>query len=950
MILQKLRIENFKRLHDVEIVFPSIGIIGVVGANGAGKSTLFEAILWALFRPNAVGIDNRDVVPRRSVGATTKVELTLETDDTVYTISRSLRITAGGSQRVEASVFKGDDAEPLVTGANQVSDFVRGTLLRMSSQSFTTTFFTRQKELAFFGEMGDTERRREMQRLLDMDAIERAQAKLREERNRERAALTARTAQLGEENAARDLDAELAAAQQAEADVDARVARLTNEHARLSAEYDRLATRMESLRATQRQSETLQAERRAAETAQMAAQATHDDATRRIALLHDRRRRAAEIAPVLASLPTVEVALRDADAGAAHAQRVAEGTRDVREAENAVAQLYAATDAMIADLDALRDLLFDWETLDDEPPGLTRARALAGQLAAAAPMTVERVKERDALRALMRRADDATRAAEDARGRTGKRAELHARLAVIVAGHDPAARVDQLEREERALTEDVARLETELTALRAEHGRYATLMKRWEGTDPDAECPTCGRPFTDADSDIMFASLRRSMESCAVAGKEVGARLDAVRGEGRSVSGALQQERERLRQAQTIAAQRDRAVIEERDATDRATQVQAALAEALAAAHRRHAPAEKDIAHLESEIALLERAANAVGPASRLVTQMEHGEDRLAALRDALYALGVATYDGAHHEHLRQERARLIALQSEAARIDEELRALPAEEERRETAARWIATAADTVTRVTTELAALAFDPESLVSAEQEASAAADAANMVQGELTATMIAAANARNVVERVVAEQTRLAVLKASVDRLAASVAQFNLMDEGFTDFSVALAARIQPRLGEYASDLIERMSNGRYNRLTFDTNYAPALYDGDLEKFPVDKFSGGERDIAALAARIALSQLLAARGGHAIGFMVLDEVFGSLDNERRTLVLDALAAMRDIIPQLFIISHVDDVRLSPLMDEVWTVAAQPEGTSAVLRRDAADLLLGAAIAAM
>jgi exonuclease SbcC len=186
---------------------------------------------------------------------------------------------------------------------------------------------------------------------------------------------------------------------------------------------------------------------------------------------------------------------------------------------------------------------------------------------------------------------------------------------------------------------------------------------------------------------------------------------------------------------------------------------------------------------------------------------------------------------------------------------------------------------------------------------------------------------------------------------VDRLAASVARYNLMDDGFTDFSVALAARIQPKLGEYASDLIERMSNGRYSRLAFDTNYTPALYDGDLEKFPVEKFSGGERDIAALAARIALSQLLAARGGHEIGFMVLDEVFGSLDAERRTLVLEALAAMGDIVPQLFIISHVDDVRMSPLMNEVWTVAAQQDGTSAVLRRDAADLLLGAsAFAAM
>src|SRR5206468_1798006 len=247
-----------------------------------------------------------------------------------------------------------------------------------------------------------------------------------------------------------------------------------------------------------------------------------------------------------------------------------------------------------------------------------------------------------------------------------------------------------------------------------------------------------------------------------------------------------------------------------------------------------------------------------------------------------------------------------------AARIEDELRALPDEERRRDDADAAIASSEEAIALTGAARGALAFDPATLATAEREAAAAADGANAVQASLTAALIAAANARKDVERIEAEQTRLSVLRASVQRLGASVERLNLMDEGFTDFSVALAARIQPRLGEYASDLIERMSNGRYNRLVFDTNYTPALYDGELEKFPVEKFSGGERDIAALAARIALSQLLAARGGHAIGFMVLDEVFGSLDNERRTLVLDALAAMRDVIPQLFIISHVDDVR--------------------------------------
>lgn len=950
MILQKLRIENYKRLHAVDITFPSIGIIGVVGTNGAGKSTLFEAMLWALFRPNLIGIDNRDVVPRRGVGVTTKVELTVETDDNVYTVSRSLRITAGGSQRAEASVFKGDDVEPLVTGANPVSDFVRGTLLRMSPQSFTTTFFTKQKELAFFGAMGETERRREMQRLLDLDAIERAQSRLREERTRERHALTARSAQLSDESADRDLDAELSGALESEKAIAERVSTLSAEHARLSADYDASATHVDALRATQRRHDALAADRRAAEAAGAAAQATVDDSSRRIAALQTRAERALEIAPKLAAFPTVEAALLDADAAALHARQVAEATRDARESENALAQLHATTDALITDLDALRDVLFDWETLENEPPGLARARTLAATLAATAPLTVERVKERDHLRDLMRHAEEATRTADDAKSRTNKRAELDARLAVVIAGDDPAAHVENLERQERALSEDVTRFETELASLRTEHAKYLALKKRWERAEPDAECPTCGRAFSEDDADVMFASLRRSMEYCVTHGRDVSGQLEATRAEARTISAALHHERERLRQAQTYTAQRERAIAEERDARERSERMQSTLVEALKAARRRHPPVEKDITHLESEIALLQRAANSVGAASRLVTQIEQTEERLVAQQATLDALGAVTYDAERHEDLRRERTQLVSLQTEAERITQELRALPLEEERRAKAEGEVVQSNASVARLTAASAALGFDPGTLEDAERQASEAADAANTVQAELTAALVASAEARKDVERIEAEQTRLAVLRASVDQLASSVAQYNLMDEGFTDFSVALAARIQPRLGDNASDMIERMSNGRYVRLVFDANYTPALYDGELEKFPVEKFSGGERDIAALAARIALSQLLATRGGHAIGFMILDEVFGSLDNERRSLVLDALAAMRDIIPQLFIISHVDDVRLSPLMDEVWTVAAQPDGTSAVLRRDAADLLLGASIAAM
>jgi exonuclease SbcC len=295
---------------------------------------------------------------------------------------------------------------------------------------------------------------------------------------------------------------------------------------------------------------------------------------------------------------------------------------------------------------------------------------------------------------------------------------------------------------------------------------------------------------------------------------------------------------------------------------------------------------------------------------------------------------------------LQRERERLIGLNVERANILRELDTRPAVETRMHDAESEIAEASDQIALLEADVAGIAFDPEALIQAQADLERLSTEANDLTEQRTRAAVAIADARNAVENITREEARLAAVKADVDALARMDNAYHQMDDGFRDFSLALAARIQPRLGDYASTLLDRMTNGRYDRLVFGGDYTPFVYDGNVERFPIEKFSGGERDVAALSARIALSQMLAARGGHQIGFMVLDEVFGALDSERRALVLDALAAMRDIVPQLFIISHVDDVRLSPVMDEVWSVVAHPDGTSDILRKDAANLVLGAA----
>lgn len=944
MILQRLRIEGYKRLAHVDLTFPSAGIIGVVGTNGAGKSTLFEGILWALFKPSF--IDNRDVISRGGEGGTTTVELEVETSEAVYRIVRTLRITKGGSQRVDASVYRNDELEPFVTGADRVSDYVRTTILRMSPASFMTTFFTRQKELAFFGAMGSAERVREMQRLLDLDAIERAQRVVRDRRNDTRARLRGREQQLADEGGDRDFAADRATAEQILATAEQRHADLSATLETLSHHYEESEKTRDGLIAEKQRQERLQAEITNANVQRDGARKAVEDAEQHLAYLTEREARADELAPVVAQLPQIVAHVEAAEQAAAHAQRVRDAKRDVRQAEDALSRLTNEVDARTRDLASLQDILFGWDGIAEAQPGLERARALATQLAAAGPLALERTRERDGLRAVIKLAEDLARATDDAKTRTGQRAHLEARIAALAAGADLDAEVDALTRQERRLAEQLTALDTQLKATRAERQKTATLLAHWQEHDTDEPCPTCGRPFTAEDSAVMLASLRRTIAACDAEERGFQQEIEETRRAGRTANLSLQEASEKRKHYQQLTAQHDRAMQEEEQAEQRSAQAETALRGSLKSLGRRRPPTEQEMAALDQEATHLVQAAKAAEPASRLAQQIAAAEERATAAHAALEALGEPTYDADEHVRLQRERERLIALNAERANILRELETRPAVEARQREAEAVIAEAAERIAARETDLAGVTFDPDALMQVQSDLERLAAEANDLTEQRTQAAVAIADARNVVENITKEEARLAAVKADVDALARMDNAYHQMDDGFRDFSLALAARIQPRLGDYASILLDRMTNGRYDRLVFGQDYTPFVYDGDVERFPIEKFSGGERDVAALAARIALSQMLAARGGHQIGFMVLDEVFGALDNERRTLVLDALGAMRDVVPQLFIISHVDDVRLSPVMDEVWSVVAHMDGTSDILRKDAANLVLGAA----
>ena len=175
-----------------------------------------------------------------------------------------------------------------------------------------------------------------------------------------------------------------------------------------------------------------------------------------------------------------------------------------------------------------------------------------------------------------------------------------------------------------------------------------------------------------------------------------------------------------------------------------------------------------------------------------------------------------------------------------------------------------------------------------LVRARGESSAAAEAVD-------------AAVRRRAERVARER------EAEAARLELALHQE--LDRALTELRSDLNATLRPDLSELASGFLRDLTNGRYTDLELDEDYgATLLDDGD----PKAVISGGEEDVANLALRLAISQMIAERAGQPLSLLILDEIFGSLDEDRRAAVVDLLRSLADRFPQVILITHIESVR--------------------------------------
>ena len=266
-------------------------------------------------------------------------------------------------------------------------------------------------------------------------------------------------------------------------------------------------------------------------------------------------------------------------------------------------------------------------------------------------------------------------------------------------------------------------------------------------------------------------------------------------------------------------------------------------------------------------------------------------------------------YDAQRHRTLRDEVVRLQELETKAARVGGMVEREEATRAEKGRVTALCETARTKVVELERQRSELGMD-EAAYQRVREAHDRASAESR-RAELEAVSAAgdAERARTALDNAEQGRRELARLQETLDTLEAEKQLHDELDRALTDLRTDLNFQLRPELAEIASGFLDGLTDGRYAALEFDEDYRVLVMEDGLPK-PV--ISGGEEDLCNLVLRLAISQMIAERAGQAFSLLILDEVFGSLDETRRANVVELLRHLHDRFEQVIVITHIEQVR--------------------------------------
>ena len=398
----------------------------------------------------------------------------------------------------------------------------------------------------------------------------------------------------------------------------------------------------------------------------------------------------------------------------------------------------------------------------------------------------------------------------------------------------------------------VATVQAGLEAAMAERDRARLAVERSSHLTGEADCPLCGQALGDA---FKAVQASRAEELLAIEGRVTDLEVDR-RQAGRAATAAAEKATaaaRALKLAQAAWADHERLAARRADAVEALVSAQAVLGESSRSGHAGQPLDQGEPARLAQEVERRRRAA-----------------DECQRISGRLERRGVAAAE----------------LDVEQAKVDESKGRLEALREK---------------------VASLAYRPQQLTAARAESDRLREAADVAVERAQAKRVLAGQARTGAEAAARRMADADVQHSQLVVLGDEARHLGRLADLLNAFRNTLVATVGPRLSAQAAELFAELTDSEYDLLKVDPDtYEIKVCDAGAE-YGMSRFSGSETDLANLALRVAVSEHVRFQSGGAVGLLVLDEVFGPLDDDRKGRMLLALERLRARFRQVLVVTH-------------------------------------------
>jgi DNA repair protein SbcC/Rad50 len=454
---------------------------------------------------------------------------------------------------------------------------------------------------------------------------------------------------------------------------------------------------------------------------------------------------------------------------------------------------------------------------------------------------------------------------------------------VEIALREKQAAIENLNQQREAKVLEMKAVEAQISALQERVSSRRAQIAQLEAIGRDGECPTCFQPVRDA-----YDAVLRQLD--------------------REISDIQTTEKAALERHLADIIETGKALRSQRDEAEKVAQT------------------------CRTELARLGELARQRSAEADALKKLDTEEARLQVI---LREIGEAPFDEAAYQSLKAKRREQEPRYREfLAKENYVERELPA-------ALAALASAKASIAEASGKIAALSAD----LAATNHDATRYEAAKQAVTTFNETLTAQSEQVRALEKTKfewqAEQSKAAEKLRAHERILAQISDkleeadlLRKLAEMLSLFKTEILEKVSPGISREASELFSRITKGKYEGIRVDENFDFAIADGG-QHYPIERFSGGEVDLANFCLRIAITKAIMELSGTAqrLEFLAFDEIFGSQDEERRLEMMLALNYLQEQFRQIYIVSHIDS--LKDYFPHLLEVQSAEEGSVAVWR---------------